>query len=136
MIRRARGHDAQAGARRELFERAGATEFVSAVVMDADWSIPRACPSTSEDMTEMFARDRRDLRGARTPAGAALARADPRGDADDVNRVLDACDVNWCLDTGHLAIGGVDPVAFAKEAIDRVGHVHLKDVDSTWCRAC
>jgi inosose dehydratase len=48
--------------------------------------------------------------------------------ADDVHRILDACDVRWCLDTGHLAIGGVDPVAFARDAVDRVGHVHLKDV--------
>ena len=32
-------------------------------------------------------------------------------------------------DTGHLAIGGTDPVEFAKTAFDRVGHVHLKDVD-------
>ena len=25
---------------------------------------------------------------------------------DDINRVLDTCDVNFCLDTGHMAIGG------------------------------
>ena len=46
----------------------------------------------------------------------------------DVHRVLDDCDVAWCLDTGHLAIGGTDPVEFARQAADRVGHVHLKDV--------
>jgi inosose dehydratase len=28
-----------------------------------------------------------------------------------------------------MAIGGVDIVEFAKNAADRVGHVHLKDVD-------
>ncbi|CAB4887104.1 unannotated protein [freshwater metagenome] len=43
--------------------------------------------------------------------------------------MLDNCNVKWCLDTGHLAIGGVDPVAFARESADRVGHVHLKDVN-------
>jgi inosose dehydratase len=48
---------------------------------------------------------------------------------DDVNRVLDGCDVKWCLDTGHMAIGGVDVVDFAKKAFARVGHVHLKDVN-------
>ena len=48
---------------------------------------------------------------------------------DDIHRVLDGCDVRWCLDTGHLAIGGEDPVAFARQAADRVGHVHLKDVN-------
>ena len=38
--------------------------------------------------------------------------------------------MKWCLDTGHLYIGGVDPVAFAKEHGSRVGHAHLKDVDA------
>jgi inosose dehydratase len=28
-----------------------------------------------------------------------------------------------------MAIGGQDPVEFAKDAFDRVGHVHLKDVN-------
>jgi inosose dehydratase len=37
--------------------------------------------------------------------------------------------VDWCLDSGHLAIGGVDILEFAKTAFDRIGHVHLKDVD-------
>src|SRR3712207_9085546 len=34
-----------------------------------------------------------------------------------------------CLDTGHLAIGGSDPVEIAEIAGPRVNHVHLKDVD-------
>ena len=38
-------------------------------------------------------------------------------------------EVGWCLDTGHLLIGGTDPVQFAREHGDRVKHVHLKDVD-------
>ena len=36
----------------------------------------------------------------------------------------------WCLDTGHLLIGGVDPVDFVREHGDRIGHVHFKDVDA------
>jgi inosose dehydratase len=48
---------------------------------------------------------------------------------DGINRVLDTCDVNFCLDTGHIALGGLDPVQFAKDSFDRVGHVHLKDVN-------
>ena len=50
--------------------------------------------------------------------------------AADVTRVLEATDVGWCLDTGHLLIGGGDPVAFARDHADRVVHVHLKDVDA------
>ena len=37
--------------------------------------------------------------------------------------------VDLCLDTGHLLIGGSDPVALARAAAQRVSHVHLKDVD-------
>lgn len=50
--------------------------------------------------------------------------------ADDVRRVLDGSDVPLCLDTGHLLIGGTDPVAIAARHPHRVAHVHLKDVDA------
>ncbi|TYK49169.1 TIM barrel protein [Actinomadura decatromicini] len=50
--------------------------------------------------------------------------------ADEVERVLDGSGVPLCLDTGHLLIGGVDPVALAARATGRVAHVHLKDVDA------
>lgn len=50
--------------------------------------------------------------------------------ADDVERVLDGSNVHLCLDTGHLALGGADPVRLATAARDRVAHVHLKDVRS------
>jgi inosose dehydratase len=49
---------------------------------------------------------------------------------DDVRRVLDASDVPLCLDTGHLLVGGTDPLALAREVPRRVTHVHLKDVDA------
>lgn len=48
---------------------------------------------------------------------------------DQLRRFLDSCDTGLCLDTGHLVIGGSDPVEIAEEAADRVKHVHLKDVD-------
>jgi inosose dehydratase len=44
-------------------------------------------------------------------------------------RFLDGCDMGLCLDTGHLVIGGSDPLEVAEKAADRVRHVHLKDVD-------
>jgi len=50
--------------------------------------------------------------------------------AAEVRRVLDASDIGLCLDTGHLLIGGADPVALARDHADRVRHVHLKDVDA------
>lgn len=44
-------------------------------------------------------------------------------------RFLEGCDTGLCLDTGHLAIGGSDPVEVVRRAGHRINHVHLKDVD-------
>ena len=44
-------------------------------------------------------------------------------------RFMEGCDTGLCLDTGHLVIGGSDPIEVAERAADRVVHVHLKDVD-------
>lgn len=49
---------------------------------------------------------------------------------DDVDRVLEVSRIPICLDTGHLAVGGADPVTVAAKAAERVVHVHLKDVSS------
>ena len=46
----------------------------------------------------------------------------------DVDEVLARTTMPFCLDTGHMWIGGTDPVAFAQDHGDRVGHVHFKDV--------
>jgi len=50
---------------------------------------------------------------------------------DDVQQVLDGSWVSLCLDTGHLLVGGTDPAELARQAPDRIAHLHLKDVDST-----
>jgi inosose dehydratase len=120
---------AQATATAKLFEQAGGTKFVTAVVVDPDWSVPEPLtPEEQRHMVEMFGVidqicAEHGLEQVLHSHVQTLVET-----KDDVNRVLDTCDVHWCLDTGHLAIGGVDPVAFAKEAMERVGHVHLKDV--------
>ncbi len=49
--------------------------------------------------------------------------------ADEFERFLDNSAAPFCLDTGHLFIGGADPVAVAEQHGDRVGLVHVKDVD-------
>jgi inosose dehydratase len=48
---------------------------------------------------------------------------------DQLKRFLEGSGMGLCLDTGHLAIGGSDPVEIAEIAGPRVNHVHLKDVD-------
>jgi inosose dehydratase len=49
--------------------------------------------------------------------------------AAEFQRFVDNTPCNFCLDTGHLFVGGADPVAIAAEHHDRVGLVHIKDVD-------
>lgn len=48
----------------------------------------------------------------------------------EVERVLAGTGVPLCLDTGHLMVGGTDPLALARAAAGRIAHVHLKDVDA------
>jgi inosose dehydratase len=47
---------------------------------------------------------------------------------EETDRVLAGSHMALCLDTGHLLIGGGDPVRVAVEHPGRIGHVHLKDV--------
>ncbi|MDE0170760.1 MAG: TIM barrel protein [bacterium] len=46
-----------------------------------------------------------------------------------IERLLETCSVDICLDTGHVALSGGDPLEVARMAGSRVVHVHLKDVD-------
>ncbi|MGV9664485.1 TIM barrel protein [Nocardia niigatensis] len=48
--------------------------------------------------------------------------------AAEVERFLADSELDLCLDTGHLLIGGTDPVELARRHADRLGHIHLKDV--------
>jgi inosose dehydratase len=49
----------------------------------------------------------------------------------DVDRVLAGSSIPLCLDTGHLLIGGTDPLELANAVPNRIAHTHLKDVDAT-----
>ncbi|GAB2816531.1 sugar phosphate isomerase/epimerase [Alpinimonas psychrophila] len=49
----------------------------------------------------------------------------------DIERVVNGSGIGFCFDTGHMMIGGTDPVKFAQDHADRIGHVHLKDVRLT-----
>lgn len=53
---------------------------------------------------------------------------------EETDRVLAGSRIGLCLDTGHLLIGGGDPVQVAVEHPDRIAHMHLKDVDVAWAR--
>jgi len=87
-----------------------------------------------------------DFRRAADRIERAAARAKERGVAaafhpetgsfienpGEVGALLDATDpdlVKLAFDTGHTVVGGGDPVELARAARDRIGHLHLKDVD-------
>ncbi len=44
--------------------------------------------------------------------------------------MLDGSAIRLCLDTGHLLIGGTDPLQLAREVPHRIAHAHLKDVNA------
>ncbi|MGI8878975.1 MAG: TIM barrel protein [Jatrophihabitans sp.] len=52
-------------------------------------------------------------------------------DRASVLRLLDSSDTPICLDTGHLLIGGMQPLELLAKAAGRVSHVHLKDVSTS-----
>lgn len=113
-----------------LLEAAGASFLVSAAVVDLDWS-PRVDLSAREWRALCEGLSRIDEAAA---AHGLTHVAHPHWGTllerrDDVLRLLDGCDALVCLDTGHLALGGSDPVEVAAATGDRVAHVHLKDVD-------
>jgi inosose dehydratase len=109
----------------------GAEFFVTAAVADLDWSPRRPLngpewESLAEGLQlidEVCASH--GLTQVLHPHVGTLVET-----ADDIEHVLAVSGVRWCLDTGHLTLGSVDPVAFAAAHGDRVGHVHLKDVDA------
>jgi inosose dehydratase len=45
----------------------------------------------------------------------------------EIERMLESTDVGLLLDTGHLALGGGDPVQGLRDWGDRINHLHVKD---------
>jgi len=46
----------------------------------------------------------------------------------EIDELLARSDIGLCLDTGHLALGGGDPVRAIMDWGPRINHVHLKDI--------
>jgi len=46
----------------------------------------------------------------------------------EIEELLARSDLGLCLDTGHLVLGGGDPVSAIRDWGSRINHVHLKDV--------
>jgi inosose dehydratase len=48
---------------------------------------------------------------------------------EELDRLMERTRIAFCPDTGHLAAGGGDPAELIRRYAERLGHVHLKDVD-------
>lgn len=126
----ARSAEAEAAETLDLLSQTGGRVLVVAVVQDLDWSPPGELTDAGwRQLAEHAAQieslaSERGITFALHPHVGTLIETDAQ-----VQRALAETEVGWCLDTGHLVIGGTDPAAFAREHGDRVTHVHLKDVD-------
>jgi inosose dehydratase len=126
-------HDGDAGFRQasaQLAE-AGGEIFVAAAVQDAEWSTPipldedgwKRAGERLQAIAEDVAKDGLTL-VLHPHAGTLLETR------RDIELALEHTGVPWCFDTGHVVIGGLDPAQFVRDHADRIGHVHLKDVDA------
>lgn len=118
---------------RELddYAAAGANVLVVAAVTGLDGYDVQRTPLSAEEWATLFSHLDRitELAGARGVTAALHPHVGTVVETEeDVQRVLDGSSIPFCFDTGHLMIGGTDPVAFAATHADRVAHVHLKDV--------
>jgi inosose dehydratase len=111
---------------------AGADVFVAAAVQTEDWATPTPLDDEQWKQAGANLREIADLVAAHGlelvlhPHAGTLVET-----ATDVERALAHTDVAWCFDTGHLLIGGYEPVDYVRDHADRIGHVHLKDVDAS-----
>jgi inosose dehydratase len=113
-----------------LLKAGGARYFNTAPVMTWDWA-PRHDLSAAEwsrlvaglEMVDQVCADLGLTQVIHEHVGTAVETV------DDVNRLLGTSPVKFVLDTAHLALGGADPLEFARTNPDRVGLVHLKDMD-------
>ncbi len=46
----------------------------------------------------------------------------------EIERALELTSIGLCLDTGHLVLGGGDPLSALHDWRSRINHVHIKDV--------
>jgi inosose dehydratase len=128
---RARHDESVASARTtgSLLAAVGGSFLISAVVVDLVWS-PRIPLSQAEWRAVYDGLARLDdvaqelhLTHVVHPHWGTLVE-----NGDDVARVLDGSGSRLCLDTGHLVLGGMDPVSVAGDAGRRIAHVHVKDI--------
>jgi inosose dehydratase len=131
-------HTSSLDSARELLDRVapllaalGGEVLTVAPVMDSDWSAPRTLDDGDWSRLAENLKHVEELAAAQGLTTALHPHAGSLVETrDQIERLLSESDTRVCLDTGHLAIGGADPVEFVRRHGHRVVHVHLKDVDA------
>lgn len=119
-----------AAAAADLLSHCGADRLVTAVVQDDEWSRPVPLDAAGMRVLARGLAMVDDVCADFNVVQTLHPHVDTLVETKrDVQLALDICDVSWCLDTGHLAIGGYDPLEFVRDHADRIEHVHLKDVN-------
>jgi inosose dehydratase len=121
----------------------GATVLVLAEAGDAErlaaagHVTPGVTPAFSEEEWRRFAAGADAIAAAARELGLATAfhqhvgsYVETEGEVEELLRRTDATLLGLCVDTGHLAYAGADPVAVLQRHRNRVAHVHLKDVSA------
>ena len=115
------GYDATGAGVLVLSAVAGAEGYDSRPVLDDDgWMV---LLTNLDRLAELAAR--RGVRAVLHPHVGTMIET-----GEEVRQVLDGSWISLCLDTGHLLIGGTDPAELARQAPERIAHVHFKDVDA------
>lgn len=76
-----------------------------------------------------LARDKYDVRATIHPHAGGYIEF-----ADELQQIVDDIPADLaglCLDTGHMAYSGMDPVTTLRRYWDRVDYIHFKDIDAT-----
>ena len=116
-------------------EAAGATWFVSCPITDHDdWQRPGLADWQWQHLFEAMSDvdqivERHGLTQAFHPHVGALIQDD-----HETRAVLANTETHLVLDTAHLTLGGSDPAALVETHADRIGLVHVKDVDAALAR--
>jgi len=130
-------HDPEAGALDEVAKHATALAAAGADMLVLAAALPGDSYDKHQNLSgeawRTLTQTLAEIETIATSNGLGLAFHPHAGTAvenrDQVERLLNTSDVDLCLDTGHLHLGGTDPVQLAAEAGPRISHVHLKDVD-------
>ncbi|MDH3681766.1 MAG: sugar phosphate isomerase/epimerase [Acidimicrobiia bacterium] len=112
----------------ELLGSAGARYFNTAPVTSADWQ-PRRELSAAEwrqtfemlERLEAICAEHDLTQVVHEHVGCTIETK------EEVDRLLAVTSTALVLDTGHLAVGGYDPLDLVRSNADRIGLVHLKD---------